>query len=437
MFKRALAVLAAFVLGLGIALAAAAAPAAAHLPIVNITCDSVMFGFAGYTGSTNTFTLYVDGQVATEVTFDESLDTSTPVRFDPTVSHDVWWQLDATEDSYDVTAPPVITSPCVIETSCAHVSVLSGRQLSPGLSLAVGLRGPGGVREARAEIVQGVPGGYNATGSADGLGVQYTDWNNTLTMRPLSEAEVLSGELDLLYGDLSGGLPAYSVEWVTFNGQDVTPGQVDCGYQTLAISPVPSFTPPTCLAGGTLVLPLIGGITWTGGRSGDGPGAYLVTAVPDFGTVIDGPTTFSLTVPGPDRTLCNIPTLALVTPVATMKQETCSGGGGSYSLSDDGPAIQWLVNGVAVNPGTYRATAGVTVEVRATLTDPVRHGFNNPNDPTSWTFAFESSRTSCDLITLALTGSSAPVGLGIGLALLLGAAGVLGVYLGRRQRVDA
>jgi hypothetical protein len=213
-----------------------------------------------------------------------------------------------------------------------------------------------------------------------------------------------------------------------------------CPLQPVTISAGPSFTPPTCRDGGTLLLPVIGGVSWAGGQSGDGPGAYTLTAVAQAGYTISGPATFALTVPGPDRALCApLPTLALVTPHATMQQATCLGGAGSYTLSDTRPAVQWLVNGIAANPGTFSAAAGSTVKVEATLTNPLLHGWNDPADPTSWTFVFTAPSASCDLPTLPVpptlpaTGPAEPLALWITAAVILAFGGGCGLYLTIRR----
>jgi hypothetical protein len=215
--KRALAILAALFIGLGAVVVGAAAPASAHVPIVIIHCDSVSYGFAGYTGSTNEFTLYVDGKVLKTERFDDMLPTQPRLFFDPTVAHEVRWTLDATEDIYDFTSSPVTTSPCVIDTKCDRVSVTWDSQLNPSLSIAMGVLGPNGERLVRAEVVNGIQGG-STFGGYDGLGVAITDWTLARTEIPLTDAQVQSGKLEFDYNKYAGDLQKFSVSVVILSG---------------------------------------------------------------------------------------------------------------------------------------------------------------------------------------------------------------------------
>jgi hypothetical protein len=62
---------------------------------------------------------------------------------------------------------------------------------------------------------------------------------------------------------------------------------------TTAIVTAPSVTGPTCDAPGSLVVPTITGVIWTGGVNGDGPGTYDLAATAAPGYSLSGQTSFS------------------------------------------------------------------------------------------------------------------------------------------------
>lgn len=64
----------------------------------------------------------------------------------------------------------------------------------------------------------------------------------------------------------------------------------------VVISPKPSATDPTCTSNGSLKVPSIDHVTWSGGKTGDGPGTYHLKATADKGYEIDGQSSFTVVV---------------------------------------------------------------------------------------------------------------------------------------------
>lgn len=437
MLKRALATLAALTLGLSAALVGAALPASAHEPLVKINCGSVWYGFQDYAKPGNVFKLYVDDMVtpALEVTFDQNLLMSPQFDLEPTSAHVVRYTIDAADadPKYDFVSTPVVTTPCKyndqkVVATCTRVVVGWGGPLDPSLAVDVTLTTPTGDKRVSAQVITGVAGGLGP----DGLGVRYTDPTGATTEQPLTELAVKSGDFVFSYRDLAGNPLPYRASVALGGVAVVTLQDLQCGFQSITVSASPSFTPPTCTAGGTLTLPPVTGVTWTGGRQGDGPGTYTVVAVPDFGITIDGQSTFPITVPGPDLSKCQLITHPTVTPTATFTAGSCTAGG-SYDLSAT-PGVQWLVNGNTVGAGVHKATPDTTVQVQATLIDPVNYGWNDPRDPTQWTFTFSPWLVSCALPTLPFTGSGGTIALGIAAGLLL-SVGAAAYLIRRRARI--
>jgi hypothetical protein len=64
----------------------------------------------------------------------------------------------------------------------------------------------------------------------------------------------------------------------TFTGDLDPKTTAGCGPQLVTIRSAPGYTPATCSAAGTLVVPAQDHIVWSGGADGAGPGRYTVTA---------------------------------------------------------------------------------------------------------------------------------------------------------------
>jgi hypothetical protein len=168
------------------------------------------------------------------------------------------------------------------------------------------------------------------------------------------------------------------------------------------------------------------------------PGIYRVTALALTGYALDPsyPTdgwSFTLTSAEPCGQLITHP---LVSPAATQVQLGCFAGG-SYTLSNDlsdPAAILWTVNGSAVSQGTYKVTTASTVKVHAEANGP-SYGLESGAQQ-DWTFVFQQP-TSCDLTTLALTGSSPTGWIALGYLMLVSGLGLIAVRFVRRRGEQA
>lgn len=134
------------------------------------------------------------------------------------------------------------------------------------------------------------------------------------------------------------------------------------------------------------------------------PGKYTVTAVAAPGYVLSPTAELEWTYFAQDTALCDPPTLALVTPLFSVTQPTCTTNG-SYTLGAVDPGtVTWTVNGEATPAGTYPVDSARSITLVATPADPqdgLDPAWVNPKDVT---FAAPSPGT-CDLPTLALTGA--------------------------------
>jgi hypothetical protein len=86
----------------------------------------------------------------------------------------------------------------------------------------------------------------------------------------------------------------------TFSGTLAGALTTGCGPQTITLTVAPSYTPATCGADGTLVLPAQPHIVWSGGTDGAGAGTYTITAHVDdpAAYTLDAATTsWTITVP--------------------------------------------------------------------------------------------------------------------------------------------
>ncbi len=161
-------------------------------------------------------------------------------------------------------------------------------------------------------------------------------------------------------------------------------------------------------------------------------GTYSVSASAKAGYFLDGyngPWTEILASASPCGDLTTHP---LVAPSAVQVQMGCLTNG-SYTLSNDlsdAAALTWTVNGSTVSPGTYRVAAARTVVVHAAANGP-DYGLES-GATTDWTFHFVRP-TSCDLTTLALTGSTPTGWIIFGYMLLVSGLALVAVRFARRR----
>jgi hypothetical protein len=162
------------------------------------------------------------------------------------------------------------------------------------------------------------------------------------------------------------------------------------------------------------------------------PGTYLVAAMANTGyflTGYNGPWTEVLTSAVPCGDLITHP---LVDPSAVQVKMGCVADG-SYTLSNDlsdAAALIWTVNGSTVSQGTYKVTTPSTVVVHTAVSGP-SYGLED-GATTDWTFHFVRP-TSCDLTTLALTGSTPTGWIVFGYILLVSGLALVAVRFARRR----
>jgi hypothetical protein len=162
------------------------------------------------------------------------------------------------------------------------------------------------------------------------------------------------------------------------------------------------------------------------------PGTYKVSAIAETGYFLqgyNGPWTEVLTSAEPCGQLITHP---LVFPLASQHQLGCFANG-SYTLSnsiDDAAALTWTVNGSVVSQGTYTVTGPATVTIHAAANGPA-YGLAD-EATTDWTFHFVRP-TSCDLTTLALTGSTPTGWIVFGYLLLVSGLALVAVRFARRR----
>ena len=93
------------------------------------------------------------------------------------------------------------------------------------------------------------------------------------------------------------------------------------------------------------------------------------------------------------------------------------------------------MNGSPVSAGTYKVAGAATVQIRAVPNSP-DYGFAGTvqDQVKDWTLTF-SAPADCDLKTLALTGTTLPIGwIGGGVLLLVAGLSLMVVQLLRRRR---
>ena len=122
----------------------------------------------------------------------------------------------------------------------------------------------------------------------------------------------------------------------------------------------------------------------------------------------------------------------IVTPIVTSVQLGCTKDG-SYTLSNDLAApdgVIWTVDGSTVLQGTYAVTSAKTVHVHAEANGPA-FGFTFGQQQ-DWTLVFGAA-TTCDLKTLALTGTTPAGGMLLAYFMLLAGLGIVTVRAVRRH----
>ena len=166
------------------------------------------------------------------------------------------------------------------------------------------------------------------------------------------------------------------------------------------------------------------------------PGTYKVSAAPATGYFFDGyngPWTEVLTSAEPCGDLITHP---LVDPSAVQVQMGCFSDG-SYALSNDlsdPAALTWTVDGATVSQGTYRVGTAGLVTVHVVANAPA-YGLE-AGATTDWSFDFERP-SSCDLTTLALTGSSPTGWIALGYGLLVLGLALVALRFARRRGEQA
>lgn len=164
----------------------------------------------------------------------------------------------------------------------------------------------------------------------------------------------------------------------------------------------------------------------TTGKTGPlAPGNYTVTVTADTGYHLTSAASYSLSIAAYDGKCGQLVTHPLVDPTAVQTQISCKAGG-SYTLSSDqldANAVVWTVNGSPVSQGTYSVTTAGHYVIDAAPGNG--YGFA---DGTQSQWVFDFSTASCDLKTLALTGSDPS-----GMFVLAGFLALFGLALVRRS----
>jgi hypothetical protein len=190
---------------------------------------------------------------------------------------------------------------------------------------------------------------------------------------------------------------------------------------------------------GYIDLPAAGNVTYfidgvaAGTHNELAPGTYQVTAtaVPNYTLVgyPDGGWSETIHAAEPCGQLVDHPVLI---PLVTFVQLGCTTNG-SYTLSNDigaADGVIWTVDGSQVAQGTYQVTSARTVTVHAAANGPA-YGLNG-TPQVDWTLTFVAA-TTCDLKTLALTGTTPTGGMLLAYFMLLAGIGIITVRAVRRH----
>lgn len=187
----------------------------------------------------------------------------------------------------------------------------------------------------------------------------------------------------------------------------------------------------------------INGVLAAAGHNELAPGDYTVTfaAIADYTLAGDFPADGWTETIRAAKLCGDLVTDASVFPIVTSTQGGCTTDG-SYTLSNDliegapglpasAGAVIFTVDGSPVAAGTYHVTAPQTVHVHAEPNAPA-FTFDDPNQQKDWTLVFAAS-TTCDLKTLALTGSDPTGGMLLAYFLVLAGLGIVTVRAVRRH----
>jgi len=173
------------------------------------------------------------------------------------------------------------------------------------------------------------------------------------------------------------------------------------------------------------------------------PGDYTVTvaAIPNYTLADNVPKDGWVETINPALDCIQETTDASVFPIVTSTQGSCTVDG-TYTLSNDildgapdfpgaAGAVIFTVDGSPVAAGTYHVTAPKTVHVHAAPNTP-DYTFDDPNQQVDWTLTFAAA-TTCDLKTLALTGTQPAGGMLLAYFMLLAGLGIVAVRTVRRH----
>jgi hypothetical protein len=152
-------------------------------------------------------------------------------------------------------------------------------------------------------------------------------------------------------------------------------------------------------------------------------GEYIVSVVAEPGYVLEGASSWPLTITIEPTECLQLPTEALVTPTARSVNIGCTAAG-SYTL-DAVEGVIWSLGETDIPAGTYPVTSAQTVEVSA-RPDAPDFGFGEDvSNPELFTFVFTTPDAAgcAQLTTLALTGGGSTNGLLFAGALSLFAVG--------------
>ncbi|MES1170125.1 MAG: hypothetical protein ABUL47_05500, partial [Leifsonia sp.] len=235
----------------------------------------------------------------------------------------------------------------------------------------------------------------------------------------------------------------------------ISPYGDDCGKVSTEVTPSASATDQSCsfdgdtssLVGGVITVDIQTGIDYTITDSGNvvipfdagtgttghlAPGAYTVHPSAQSGFTLSDASDIPLTIAAYDGKCGQLSTDALVDPSAAQVQMGCSTDGSYTLISDqlDPASVVWTVNGSVVPQGTYSVPSAGHFVIDAA--PGAGFGFADKTQ-SEWIFDFTTPST-CDLKTLALTGSE-PDG-GFVLAGFLVLFGLAALRMSRRVRTS-
>ena len=173
--------------------------------------------------------------------------------------------------------------------------------------------------------------------------------------------------------------------------------------------------------------------TPTADYTGVDAGKYIVTAVAAPGFELQPTASKVWTYFVQDNSKCDPPTLAIVTPTVSSTPATCTTAA-TYTIGSVTPGtIAWEVNGVKnTAEGTYQVNSAGDVTLVATpvnAADGLDPAWVNPT-----VLSFPSASFTCELETLAYTGSGSIGQLGLAGGMMF--IGIGGLFIARRKWSD-